>query len=123
MKLRRSRYQQALKKATHPPRRRRPTASESTAGPIRTCIGCRRAAGVEELVRIRATASGLELGAGPGRGAWLCRNHSAACLEEAMRRRTVERALRTSIGNDDIEGLRARLFACESPGDQQVIDR
>ena len=75
------------------------------------------------MVRIRATASGLELGAGPGRGAWLCRNHSAACLEEAMRRRTVERALRTSIGNDDIEGLRARLFACESPGDQQVIDR
>jgi len=80
-------------------------------------------AGVEELVRIRAVPnpsgpSGLELGAGPGRGAWLCRSHPAACLEEAQRRRAVERALRTAVGNDDIERLRARLF----DGDQQVID-
>ena len=70
---------EARQPATHPPRRRRPTASEATAGPVRTCIGCRRAAGVEELVRIRAVPtasgpSGLELGAGPGRGAWLCRS-------------------------------------------------
>jgi predicted RNA-binding protein YlxR (DUF448 family) len=62
------------------------------------------------LVRFRATASGLELGAGPGRGAWLCRSHPAACLEEAQRRRAVERALRTTVRNDDIERLRARLF-------------
>ena len=53
----------------------------------------------EELVRIRAVPTpsgptGLELGAGPGRGAWLCRSHPAACLDEAQRRRTVERALR-----------------------------
>jgi predicted RNA-binding protein YlxR (DUF448 family) len=68
------------------------------------------------LVRIRATGSGLELGAGPGRGAWLCRSHPAACLEEAQRRRAVERALRTSIRNDDIERLRARLFGGETTG-------
>jgi predicted RNA-binding protein YlxR (DUF448 family) len=79
------------------------------------------------LVRFRAVStpsglSGLELGAGPGRGAWLCRSHPAACLEEAQRRRTVDRALRTSIRNDEIERLRARLFACESAGDQQMID-
>ena len=84
-------------------------------GPVRTCIGCRRVAGVEELVRIRATASGLELGAGPGRGAWLCRSDPAACLDEAQRRRAVERALRTPVRNDDIERLRARLVH----GDQQ----
>jgi predicted RNA-binding protein YlxR (DUF448 family) len=68
------------------------------------------------LVRFRATASGLELGAGPGRGAWLCRSHPAACLEEAQRRRAVERALRTSTENDDIERLRARLFDGEATG-------
>jgi predicted RNA-binding protein YlxR (DUF448 family) len=63
-----------------------------------------------ELVRIRATAAGLEVGAGPGRGAWLCRAHPVACLDEAQRRKAVERALRTPMGTDDIEGLRARLF-------------
>jgi predicted RNA-binding protein YlxR (DUF448 family) len=72
-------------------------------------------AGVEELVRIRGAASGLELGPGPGRGAWLCRSDPAACLDEAQRRRAVERALRTSVRNDDIERLRARLNAGDVP--------
>jgi predicted RNA-binding protein YlxR (DUF448 family) len=75
------------------------------------------------LVRLRAVstpsgATALELGAGPGRGAWLCRTHPAACLDEARRRRAVERALRTQVRNDDIERLRARLVG----GDQPVID-
>jgi predicted RNA-binding protein YlxR (DUF448 family) len=74
------------------------------------------------LVRIRAvptaSGSGLEVGAGPGRGAWLCRSDPAACLDEAQRRRAVERALRIAVRNDDIERLRARLF----DGDQQLID-
>jgi predicted RNA-binding protein YlxR (DUF448 family) len=72
-------------------------------------------AGAEELVRIRATADGLEVGAGPGRGAWLCRDHPVACLDEAQRRKSVERALRTRVGTDDIERLRARLFGGEAP--------
>ena len=76
------------------------------ARPVRTCVGCRRVAAVEELVRIRAhPRSGLALGAGPGRGAWLCRSHPAACLDEAQRRRAVERALRTPVRDDDIEQL------------------
>ena len=64
----------------------------------------------------------LALGAGPGRGAWLCRSHAAACLEEAQRRRAVERALRTKVRNDDIERLRAKLFACDSAGDRAAIE-
>jgi predicted RNA-binding protein YlxR (DUF448 family) len=72
-------------------------------------------AGAGDLVRIRVTASGLEVGAGPGRGAWLCRDHPAACLDEAQRRKSVERALRTPVGTDDIERLRARLFDGEVP--------
>jgi predicted RNA-binding protein YlxR (DUF448 family) len=84
-------------------------------------------AGVEELVRIRAVPTpsgrnGLELGAGPGRGAWLCRAHPAACLDQAQRRRAVERALRTEVRNDDIERLRARLVAGDLAGDRRVID-
>jgi predicted RNA-binding protein YlxR (DUF448 family) len=67
-------------------------------------------AAVEELVRIRRTPAGLEPGAGPGRGAWLCRNHPADCLDEAQRRRAVGRALRTTIEDDDIRRLRAKLM-------------
>jgi predicted RNA-binding protein YlxR (DUF448 family) len=67
-------------------------------------------AAVEELVRIRRTPTGLEPGAGPGRGAWLCRDHPADCLDEAQRRRAVGRALRTTIEDDDIRRLRATLL-------------
>jgi predicted RNA-binding protein YlxR (DUF448 family) len=72
-------------------------------------------ADADELVRIRATAAGLEVGAGSGRGAWLCRDHPAVCLDEAQRRKAIDRALRTSVGTDDIERLRARLFAGDIP--------
>jgi predicted RNA-binding protein YlxR (DUF448 family) len=72
-------------------------------------------AGADELVRIRAAPGGLEVGPGPGRGAWLCRSHPVACLEEAQRRKAVERALRTTAGTDDYERLRARLFDGEVP--------
>jgi predicted RNA-binding protein YlxR (DUF448 family) len=77
-------------------------------------------AAAEELVRFRATPSGLELGPGPGRGAWLCRTHPAACLAEAQRRKAVERALRSEIGNDDIERLRARLDDGDDPAEGTV---
>ena len=50
------------------PRRRRPTASAPTAGPVRTCIGCRRAADVEELVRIRADPHRARARGGSGAG-------------------------------------------------------
>jgi len=71
-------------------------------------------------VRFRATPSGLELGAGPGRGAWLCRTHPAACLAEAQRRRAVERALRTQMRTDEIERLRARLDDGDVPAEGTV---
>jgi predicted RNA-binding protein YlxR (DUF448 family) len=66
-------------------------------------------------VRFRLAATGLVLGPGPGRGAWLCRDHPVACLDEARGRRAVDRALRTPIRDDAIEELRARLVAGEVP--------
>jgi predicted RNA-binding protein YlxR (DUF448 family) len=67
--------------------------------------------GVSELVRIHRSPTGLEPGAGAGRGAWLCREHQGACLEEAARKRAWDRAFRIRVGNDEIEQLRARLDA------------
>ncbi len=43
-------------------------------------------------------------GGNPGRGAWLCQD-SPGCLEEAVRRRAFERALRGPVGRIDVECL------------------
>ena len=44
----------------------------------------------------------------PGRGAWLCAG-ATKCFEEAVRRRAVNRALRTELSDTDLEALRVRL--------------
>lgn len=84
-------------------------------GPVRTCIGCRRVADVTALVRFHRSPTGLVIGNGAGRGAWLCREHPVACLDEARRKKAVDRALRIAVGNDEIEHLRARLDAGSLP--------
>ena len=111
---------------TRPPRRRRPTASESTVGPVRTCIGCRRAAAVEELVRFRAvrTPSAPRAGARGGTGAGrVALPDRPGCVPRRGAAPADGRAgTAHPIRNDEIERLRARLFACDSSGDQQVSD-
>ncbi|MPY94338.1 MAG: DUF448 domain-containing protein [Acidimicrobiia bacterium] len=79
-------------------------------GPVRTCIGCRRRAGVDELVRVTAADGGrLVVGRGmPGRGAWLCRGE-VQCLRLAIRRRAFARALRTTVPNVSLVTLAADL--------------
>ena len=44
--------------------------------------------------------------AGSGRGAWLCRG-SAACVEEACRRRALDRALRAAVAAEALAELPA----------------
>ncbi|PKW25811.1 YlxR family protein [Phycicoccus duodecadis] len=75
------------------------------AGPVRTCVGCRRADSRSALLRVV-----LEVGErGPvavpdpecrrsGRGAWI--HPSASCLDLAVRRKAFGRALRSSTGPD-----------------------
>jgi predicted RNA-binding protein YlxR (DUF448 family) len=58
---------------------------------------------------VRWTPAGVEVGKGPGRGAWLCRDHPADCLELALRKPTLARALRAPVTNDDVVGVRAKL--------------
>ena len=74
----------------------------------RTCIGCRRTAGPERLVRVIRREDGrLEVGRTlPGRGAWLCAG-SPACVDQAQKRKAFDRALRGPVDPRSVERLRA----------------
>ncbi|HLS49119.1 MAG TPA: YlxR family protein [Actinomycetaceae bacterium] len=76
-----------------------PADSDTYAGPVRTCVGCRRAAPRSVLIRVvleptAARAVVDSRAAMPGRGAWLHPDHG--CLEQAERRRALPRALRVA---------------------------
>ncbi|HSO95925.1 MAG TPA: DUF448 domain-containing protein [Acidimicrobiia bacterium] len=74
-------------------------------------MGCRRVADASELVRVFVAADGgPDVGPGPGRGAWLCRPPGTIrCLDDAQRRRALDRALRVSISASQLARLRAKL--------------
>jgi uncharacterized protein len=77
------------------------TAAGSCDGPRRTCVGCRRVAPSEALVRLTVREGRVAL-AEPrpvGRGAWLCPQPD--CFEQAVRRRALDRALRARVLIDD----------------------
>ncbi|KMS86023.1 YlxR family protein [Prauserella rugosa] len=78
-------------------------------GPVRTCVGCRRRALNDELVRLVVAHGELvvdERRRLPGRGAWLHRD--PACLVKAERKRAFPRALRVP-GPLDTSAVRAAL--------------
>jgi uncharacterized protein len=73
------------------------------SGSVRTCVGCRKRAAKEELLRVVADdlGEGLEVvpdprGRAPGRGAHV--HPRSDCLELALRRRAFARALRAPAG-------------------------
>jgi len=60
-------------------------------------------------VRVVAADGGLTAGrALPGRGAWLCRG-SPTCVDAAVRRGGLARALRTALAPGAAEALRGQL--------------
>jgi predicted RNA-binding protein YlxR (DUF448 family) len=67
--------------------------------PARTCVGCREVGGKHELTRVvRRAAGGAAVdatGRAAGRGAYLHR--VAACVESARKKRSLDRALRTTV--------------------------
>jgi len=77
--------------------------------PERSCIACRRKRAKWELVRIVRTADGeVEIdprGKKAGRGAYLCRLQE--CWQEGLKRKRVERALRSHIAAQRLSELLA----------------
>lgn len=76
--------------------------------PQRTCVACRRSDAKRGLLRVVRDAEGRVLldqtGKQKGRGAYLCRD--PRCWEQALKRKTLERALRIEqIADDDRAAL------------------
>lgn len=82
------------------------------AEPVRTCIGCRRAASKRKLVRLARRPDGhVVIDAAnreTGRGAYLC--PASECLEIALKRGTLSRAFRAParIGPEVLELFQRR---------------
>ncbi|MEO6532432.1 MAG: YlxR family protein [Pseudolysinimonas sp.] len=65
--------------------------------PVRTCLGCRQRAPRSSLVRLVARDGRVVVDAAarlPGRGAWV--HPDLGCIEGAVSRKALGRALRTS---------------------------
>ena len=76
---------------------------------VRTCVGCGRRSDKVELHRIVRTADARvlfdETGRLAGRGAYVC---SGECLDRAIAKGTLKRALKCDLGADDA----ARVAVC-----------
>jgi len=67
---------------------------------VRTCVACRQEAGQRTLIRVVRRPDGAAqvdlTGRAPGRGAYLHRDPS--CIENARRKRALERSLHATVG-------------------------
>ena len=83
----------------------------ATHVPERTCVGCRTRAQKPALVRLVRGPEGTVRvdrdGRAAGRGAYVHR--SDGCIEHALRRGAIARALRTSVGEDEARKLRMSI--------------
>jgi uncharacterized protein len=77
---------------------------------MRRCVACRQLFDRRQLWRvIRLAGGGVALDRGMGRSAYLC--PSPACLQEARRRRRLQRALRCLVEDSLLDELEQRLLA------------
>ena len=78
---------------------------------LRRCVSCRKVVDRKQLFKVtRDYQDGVVLNGGMGRSAYLCPNES--CLEEAWRRKRLQKALRCQVPDKVIEGLQERLNHC-----------
>jgi hypothetical protein len=72
----------------------------SVATPERTCVGCRRKRGQDELIRLVAESGHVVAASpgAPGRSAYLCPEEK--CLEAAEKKRAFARAFRGPVTLD-----------------------
>ncbi len=75
---------------------------------LRRCVACRKVVDRQQLFKVtRDHQDGVILDGGMGRSAYLC--PSETCLEEAWRRKRLQKALRCQVNLKVIEVLKERL--------------
>ena len=101
-------------------RRRAPGVAGGVRTPQRTCVVCRSTTAKRTLHRIVRSPAGTvaydPTGKAPGRGAYLC--GQPACLDMAVRRRSIQRALKvtdTAAADAAVEALKNQVLS-ESAG-------
>ena len=84
---------------------------------LRRCVSCRELLNRQQLWRIIRLAEGvIGLDQGIGRSAYLCPNQ--VCLEEAKRRKRLQRALRCQVAETIVETLEQRLNTSADPASE-----
>jgi len=84
---------------------------------LRRCVTCRKLLDRQQLWRvIRLADGGLALDQGMGRSAYLC--PEPACLEEAKRRKKLQKALRCQVADSIYAALEMRLHATSPAGSE-----
>jgi len=81
---------------------------------LRRCVSCRVLVDRDQLWRVvrLAGGGGLQLDRGQGRSAYVCADPN--CLEDARRRKRLQRALRTQVADSILESLESRLIGTAS---------
>ncbi len=80
---------------------------------LRRCVACRQLLDRRQLWRvIRDHQDGVLLDAGMGRSAYLCPEEN--CLEEATRRKRLQKALRCQVPDAVLEALKQRLSSTKA---------
>ena len=84
---------------------------------LRRCVACRELLDRQQLWRvIRLAEGGIGLDQGMGRSAYLC--PSQVCLDEAKRRKRLQRALRCQVAETIVETLEQRLNTSADPASE-----
>ena len=84
---------------------------------LRRCVSCRQLLDRQQLWRvIRLADGGMALDQGMGRSAYLCPTHD--CLEEARRRKKLQKGLRCQVADSIYAALEQRLHATSSAGSE-----
>ena len=75
---------------------------------MRRCVSCRQLFDRQQLWRVvRQASGGIALDQGMGRSAYLCPTDD--CLEDARRRKRLQRALRCQVADSVLNDLQSRL--------------
>ena len=82
---------------------------------LRRCVSCRQLLDRRQLWRvIRLAGGGMALDQGMGRSAYVCPD--PVCVEEARRRRKLQKALRCQVADSIIAALEQRLQSTPAAG-------